>query len=123
MRYGRMSTLAMHSQDKPIGAGEDATGTHANTSKRIVADEVQADNAVHTLHCAFLDHRLSSTNPLFCRLEDKLDVACQFGAALTQNIGYCQQNGGMPIVSTGMHLAIYLGAIINLIQFIHWQRI
>src|SRR5439155_8022704 len=104
-----MSTLAMHSQDKPVGTGEDGTGTDTNTPKWVIADEVQADNTVHTLHCAFLDHRLSSTNPLFGRLEDKLDVARQFGAALAQNICYCQQDRGMPIMSTGMHLAIYLG--------------
>src|SRR5205823_7235021 len=114
-----MSTLAIHGQDKSVSAGEDGTSTNANTPKRVVTDEVQTDNAVHSLHCTFSDHRLSSANPLFGRLEDKLDIAYQFGAALAQNISDCQQDRGMPIVSTGMHLAVCLRTIVNLVQFVN----
>src|SRR5712691_13572226 len=114
-----MSTLAAHRYLKAIGPGKNGTGSHTNAPLSYVADKMQPDYAIHTLHHARLDHWLCPADALLRWLENKLDVACQIRAPLAQNIGHRQQDRRMPIVSTSMHLAINLRTIINLVQFMN----
>ena len=53
-------------------------GQHTDAAKRIVTDEVQANDAIHALHRAFFDHRFGPTDTLFGWLKDEFHVARQF---------------------------------------------
>src|SRR5947209_2673063 len=102
-----MATFASDDQDRLVCTVTDGTEAYTDPSDLITANQVQANNAINALHSSFFDHWLSTTNSLFGRLEDKFHVASEFCPPFTQNIGYGKCNTCMPIMSTGVHLAIY----------------
>src|SRR5215471_9813645 len=66
MGHGSVTSLAVYCEHTSISTGIDGPGTHANMPKRVVANKMQAENAVYGLHSAFLDHGFGATEPLFC---------------------------------------------------------
>src|SRR5690349_8538082 len=111
-----MSPLPLDGEHKAIRTGKNGTGTHTDASHFIIADQMQPDNAIDLLHCPCLNHWPGTTNLLLRWLEDKFNVPSQFRTPLAQNISYGQQNRGVPIVSAGMHFAIDLRAIVDIVH-------
>src|SRR6266568_79925 len=84
MWHSSMSTFAFHTQNKLVGTGKDCPCTHSDVPKGIIADQVQTDDTVHTLHGTFFDHWLSPTDCFFSRLKDKFHISRQFCPAFAE---------------------------------------
>src|SRR6266571_6747074 len=83
MWHSSVPTLTLHHQHKLVSTGKNCARPHTNTPKRIIADQVQPNYTIYTLHCSFLDHWLCPTDDLFSRLEDKFHITSQFFPAFT----------------------------------------
>jgi hypothetical protein len=86
---------------------------------------VQAEGSVNhrVLKHPVLNHQARSRKPLFARLEDELDPAGNFIAVGAQHFCNGEQDGRVPVMSTGMHHALVLGAVGNIVFFLDGQGV
>ena len=111
-------------------AGHDGTFGHMHPAERLFVPEVHREGHVHfggVEHAVAQHHfraaRFLAVVPLLGRLEAEFDRACQLVAMGVKDFRHRQPNGGVTVVSAGVHDAAILRGVLRARFFDNWKRV
>mgnify|MGYP002621741539 CR=1 FL=1 len=124
MRHRAMRALALHGDLENVEGGHHRPGPHGHLA------DIEAWPVVHAidlldrefLEQPVLDHDAAAAFILLRRLEDEIDRAVEI-LRLGEVLGGAQQHGGVAVMAAGMHLALMLRLVAEIVLLVHVQRI
>ncbi len=107
-----------HKVDVELGGAEKLGGVDHQLAAASVNADMEREQGIHVIECTTGSQRLATATPLFGGLEEELDATAQLLFHRHQAAGQPHADGGMAIVSAGVHPPLVVGGKTLLLRLV-----